>query len=231
MMRRELGVFIEDVEVVDLRVEEGDVPVPARSLSGGYAYDDSTFVVDTRYGRVQLGEGLIRAGSVFPYELLRWVTYAMRRRLLEKDVSALHAAAVARNGQAYVFPAWAQTGKTNLQLNLLAHGYEYMADDWCPVTASGEVLGYPRSVNLLEYNFACTRIWSTLWGTDVKGAPSDVDWPSRSLLGPLMGKTVWSGGCSACCSSGSSSTRGSRCRNSCQAVGPDYARPWAKSAF
>ncbi len=155
MMKRELSIFIEDVKSVDLRVEEGKVPTPDRRLLGGYAFDESTFVVETPSGRVQLGEGLIRAGSVFPYELLRWVTNAMRRRLMEKEVPVLHAAAVARDGQAYVFPAWAQTGKTNLQLNLLANGYDYMSDDWCPVSVSGEVFAYPRYLNLYEYNFDC----------------------------------------------------------------------------
>ena len=156
LMRRELGIFIdEEVESIDLRIEEGKVRTPSWRLEGGYAFDDSAFVVETPSGLVQLQEGLIRAGTVLPYELLRWVTNAMRRHLFEKEVPVLHAAASARDGRAHVFPAWAQTGKTNLQLNLLANGYDYMSDDWCPVSASGEVFAYPRYLNLYEYNFTC----------------------------------------------------------------------------
>ncbi len=148
-------MFIEELDTIDLRVEEGEVPAPDHVLSGGYTFDDSSFVVTTPSGRVQVEEGLIRAGSVSPTELLRWVTYAMRKRLMERRISVLHASAVARDGEAYVFPAWAQTGKTNLQLSLLAHGYDYMSDDWCPVSLSGEVLAFPRYLNLYEYNFHC----------------------------------------------------------------------------
>ncbi|MFQ5918534.1 MAG: hypothetical protein ACE5I4_00645 [Thermoplasmata archaeon] len=160
MMQRDFGIFIEDVDPVDLRVEEGKVPTLDGRLKGDYVFgeytfDESTFVVKTPSGRVQLEEGLIRARSVAPHELFRWVTAEMRRHLMEKEVLVLHAAAVARDGLAHIFPAWAQTGKTNLLLNLVSHGYGYMADDWCPVSVSGEVLAYPRGLALFEYNFDC----------------------------------------------------------------------------
>ncbi|MEE9182190.1 MAG: hypothetical protein V3U33_06475, partial [candidate division NC10 bacterium] len=155
LMRTELASFISDVNSVDLRVESGEVPPPDRVPLRGDPFNEPNAVTETPSGSILLAKDLIRAGPVFPSELLRWVTYAMRRHLLEKDVSFLHAAAVSRDGLGCVIPAWAHSGKTNLHLNLLTNGYDYMSDDWSFLSASGEVFAYPRHLRLYWPNFAC----------------------------------------------------------------------------
>ena len=155
LMRRELSVFLDTSDQVDLTVEEGELLPPERTLSRNYAFDESSLVVDTSTGRIELSEGRIRAESVSPTKLLQWVMALMRPQVLRREVSLVHAAAVSRDGVGYLFPAWTQTGKTNLSLSFLANGYDYMAGDWCFVAASGDLLAYPRYLNLRDYNFRC----------------------------------------------------------------------------
>ncbi len=140
---------------VDLKVEEGAVPLPDRMLSSDLGFGDSRYVFDTPSGRIQFADGLIRAEPrVSAQELLvQWVENLMGREIPNRGACMVHASAVSRDGEGYLFPAWAHTGKTNLALSFLLRGYDYMADDWCFVSASGDLLSYPRWINLFAYNF------------------------------------------------------------------------------
>lgn len=155
LMREELGMFLDAGATVDLVVEEGSVAAPDRFLSGGYAYDDSTFVIETSAGTIEVANDRLRSDSVKPPELMRWIKYVMRDAVLSRDAALLHAAAVAREGAALLFPAWGHTGKTNVLLEFLRAGYDFVADDWSFVSAEGDVLAYPRFLELFAYNFAC----------------------------------------------------------------------------
>lgn len=157
LMREELAVFLDTPRRLDLTVEAGEVRLQEKMLSTRYSVSGSVSVVKSSRGKVQYGEGLLRADPGIPPELLlvQWVENLMRQKILARRASLVHASAVSRNGVGYLFPAWAHTGKTNVALHFLSNGYDYMADDWCFVSASGEILAYPRWLNLFAYNFEC----------------------------------------------------------------------------
>ncbi len=155
-MRREFGLFTAEAEVVDLWVKEGDVPRPERMLSRSYLFDEASMVVVSPFGPIQVTPGELRAApSVWAGELFRWVITLMRPRMLGRNASLVHSAAVSRDGVGYLFPAWRNTGKTNLTLGFLKEGYDYMSDDWTFVSASGEALAFPQHLHLFDYNFEC----------------------------------------------------------------------------
>lgn len=155
LMRDELSLFRDTVDEVDLKVEEGVVSLPDKMLSSDLGFGDSHFVFETPSGKVQFADGLLRAEPrVSAQELLvQWVENLMGREIPNRGACLVHASAVSRDGVGYLFPAWAHTGKTNLALGFLLRGYDYMADDWCFVSSSGDLLSYPRWVNLFAYNF------------------------------------------------------------------------------
>ncbi len=167
LMRRELDVFLDDMDEVDLTVEEGEVSLPERMLSLNLSFSDSSFVFETSTGRIQLTDGRLRAEtSVSPRSILvQWVESLMRQRITMKGVCFVHASAVSRKGTGYLFPAWSHTGKTNVAIRFLVEGYDHMADDWCFVSSTGEILGYPRWLSLYAHNFAAHPFLRTIVGT------------------------------------------------------------------
>ncbi len=150
-------MFLDDSEIADLRVEEGSVPNPNRRLSVTYRFGDSSLVVGNPGGKVQFSDGVLRAEPGLSPEVLlvQWVENLMRQHIVERGASLVHASAVSRDNIGYLFPAWAHTGKTNVGLSFLSSGFDYMADDWCFVSATGEILAYPRWLSLYDYNFRC----------------------------------------------------------------------------
>lgn len=155
-MRREFRLFTAEPEAVDLWVTEGDVPKPERMLSRSYLFDESSFVVLSPFGPIQVGPGEVRAApEVWGGELLRWILTLMRPQMLGRNAALIHSSAVSRDGVGYLFPAWRNTGKTNLALGFLKEGYDYMSDDWTFVSASGEALAFPQHLHLFDYNFEC----------------------------------------------------------------------------
>ncbi len=140
---------------VDLVVEEGSVETADRMLSTLYTFGREGMTMGTDSGRIRLSPGVILAEpTVEPQELYsRWVEGLLFFHMLSRDVFLAHSSAVSKAGQGFLFPAWAHTGKTNVALDFVSHGYDYMADDWCLVSSSGELLGYPRWLRLFAYNF------------------------------------------------------------------------------
>lgn len=89
-------------------------------------------------------------GAFVQGQLLEPVIYL---KLLERNVLFMHAAGVARDGRAFVFPAHGGTGKTTLALALVNHGFELLGDDLLMVeTNSGIVYPYARPLHLFAYN-------------------------------------------------------------------------------
>jgi HprK-related kinase A len=84
---------------------------------------------------------------------LNWVFgHRMHRYLL------LHAAAVERNGQALVLPAWPGSGKSTLAASLACRGWRLLSDEFGVVTFSGtEVLPFPRPVALKNESIGVMR--------------------------------------------------------------------------
>ncbi len=155
-MRREFGLFTTTTETVDLWVREADLPSPERMLSGSYLFDEASLVVLSPFGPIQVSNGDLRADPMAkPSDLFRWVFTLMRPQMLGRNTSIVHSSAVSRDGNCYLFPAWRNTGKTNVALGFMKEGYDYMSDDWTFVSKSGEALAFPRHLNLFDYNFEC----------------------------------------------------------------------------
>ena len=99
-------------------------------------------------------------GAFVQGQLLEPVIYL---KLLERDVLFMHAAGVAANGRAIVFPAHGGTGKTTLALNLVQHGFELMGDDLLMVESrTGIVHPYARPLHLFTYNLKSLPVPITL---------------------------------------------------------------------
>lgn len=85
--------------------------------------------------------------------LVMLVTEALiRLKVIDRKVVLLHAAAVAKRGQAVLLPAWQSSGKTSACLALVKHGFDYLADDRVWVGLGGKVLSYPRYIRLNRSN-------------------------------------------------------------------------------
>jgi hypothetical protein len=159
MMQDEFRFFLDTSaspdDPVDLVVEEGKVPLPSRMLSVQYSFDSGVAVIQTGSGRLAITDGHIIAEPQIDVDELyvRWAEGLMFFRALERGAFLAHSSAVCRDGVGILFPAWAHTGKTNVALEFVSAGYDYMADDWCLVGSAGEILGYPRWLNLFSYNF------------------------------------------------------------------------------
>jgi hypothetical protein len=140
---------------VDLVVEEGNIDNADRMLSTLYSFAPDSMIMGTDSGRIRFSEGVILAEpNLNPEELYaRWVEGLLFFHVLSRGAFLAHSSAVSRSGIGFLFPAWAHTGKTNVALEFVSNGYDYMADDWCLVTSSGEILGYPRWLRLFDYNF------------------------------------------------------------------------------
>lgn len=88
-----------------------------------------------------------------PFFVFNVVEILLRGVVVATGICFMHASGVRLNDQAYVFPGWGGTGKTNLLLQLLNKGAEYMADDLIIFDRDGSVYPYPKPLNLLDYNF------------------------------------------------------------------------------
>ncbi len=171
LMREEFPFFLDRNArpdgPVDLIVEEGEVGSDDRLLSTIYSFDKDSMVMGTSSGRIRLSEGVIRAEpGLDPEDLYaRWVEGLLFFHVMSRGAFLAHSSAVSRDGVGILFPAWAHTGKTNVALEFVSNGYDYMADDWCLVSSSGELLGYPRWLRLFSYNFeAHPQLRSTVGG-------------------------------------------------------------------
>lgn len=90
------------------------------------------------------------------FDAIRLVGYVLepllRVRALLSGQVFVHASAVAVDAQAVLLPAWGNTGKTNLMLELAEAGAVVISDDWTVLLPDGGVAGYPRPINLMNYN-------------------------------------------------------------------------------
>lgn len=90
------------------------------------------------------------------YDLIRLVGYVLeplaKCRALLQGHTFIHSSAVAIDNRAVLLCAWGNTGKTNLMLKLAESGAAMLSDDWSLLLADGTVAGYPRPVNLMNYN-------------------------------------------------------------------------------
>lgn len=125
--------------------------------------DDGDFypVEDGRAARIPMAT-LLDTGLEFTveadprYDLIRLIGYVLeplaKVRALLRGHCFVHSSAVAIQERAVLLSAWGNTGKTNLMLKLAESGAAMLSDDWSLLMADGTVAGYPRPVNLMNYN-------------------------------------------------------------------------------
>ncbi|MBH5323026.1 hypothetical protein [Aurantiacibacter sediminis] len=95
-------------------------------------------------------------GSFIQGQLLEPLIYI---KLAEAGILFMHAAGVAKEGKAYVFPAHGGTGKTTLALSLTRQGFELMGDDLLMIEAdSGRVHAFARPLHLFTYNLKSLKV-------------------------------------------------------------------------
>jgi len=100
-------------------------------------------------------------GAFIQGQLLEPLMYL---KLLEANVLFMHAAGVAKGGNAYVFPAHGGTGKTTMSLDLVKRGFELMGDDLLMVDAQrGVVHSFARPLHLFTYNLRSLDVPLHLW--------------------------------------------------------------------
>lgn len=106
------------------------------------------------------------------FDGLRLVGYYLeplvRIRAAVRGDILVHSSSVAMGSNAILLTAWGNTGKTNLMLQLGLDGAERLSDDWTLITRDGRLHGYPRAINILNYNFAAFPELKTL-----------LSWPRR----------------------------------------------------
>jgi len=77
----------------------------------------------------------------------------IKLKATQKESSFVHSSSVSLNKKGVLIAAWEHTGKTNLLLELLQNGADFMSDDLTLVDANGQIRAYPRHLNLFDYNF------------------------------------------------------------------------------
>ena len=83
--------------------------------------------------------------------ILRW-TFA------ERGYALVHAACLARDGEAFLVTARTDTGKTTTSLRLLDHeAYSFLSDDLTLVTPDGRVLTYPKPLTISRHTLKAVK--------------------------------------------------------------------------
>lgn len=201
-LQREFGrdVFLRSVSSEDaiLTANFRDVRPPEGAIYVGRsscATPGSLFVREGgAWARIPIGELFDPEGSfqveVAPdFDPIRLVGYILepllRIRALLRGHVFVHSSAVVVQGQAVLFPAWGNTGKTNLMLEFAEAGAIPLSDDWAVVFRDGGVAGYPRPINLMNYNldvFPTLRVGLPRWKRFIYAVDRSFRSFSRSII-------------------------------------------------
>lgn len=73
--------------------------------------------------------------------------------MTQRGAIFMHSSGVVHNGVSIMFPAWGGTGKTNLLIQFLLDGADFISDDLVLIDEQGMFYPYPKPINLLYYNF------------------------------------------------------------------------------
>lgn len=79
------------------------------------------------------------------------------------DKAFLHAGAVSKKGEAFVFMGGGNVGKTSLVLNLVRRGYKYLSDDWL-ILSEGKAYPFPKKIRVFDYNLKDNEIAKSVLG-------------------------------------------------------------------
>lgn len=88
-------------------------------------------------------------GSLF---VTSWIVdFIIRWKLDTKGYPMVHGSCVAKNGNAFLFPARSGAGKTTVALHLVEKGYSFLGDDFL-ILCNNEILCFPSMLNIFMYN-------------------------------------------------------------------------------
>lgn len=110
-------------------------------------------LVDRKYGiRLEVPEpGLISLKTDNP--CLEWLYWGVNLALLAGGSVFVHAAGVAKNNVAVIFPSWGGVGKTALVTKLVQEmGWKLLGDDLVIITPEGKCWGFPKPMVLYPYH-------------------------------------------------------------------------------
>ena len=99
--------------------------------------------------------------ALFYETIIRMV---IRYRLLQRNISFIHASGIAVNGQGIIFPAWGGTGKTNMVIQFLQDGASYLGDDLVLTSTDGTLYAFPETISMFDYNFRTFPEYKQLLG-------------------------------------------------------------------
>lgn len=126
----------------------------AREVQEGI-YRSPGGIIDRQHGVMlswpEGGDVLVRSA----HPALEWVMVGLQLALLPTGRTFVHAAGVARDNVAIVFPSWGGIGKTGLVARLVReHGWKLLGDDLVIVDAAGQCFGFQKPMVLYPYHRA-----------------------------------------------------------------------------
>ncbi len=83
----------------------------------------------------------------------------MRFKLSQKGYAIVHGSCVGDSKNAYLFPAFGDTGKTTASVNLASRGYIFFSDDLTIVSKEGYAYSLPRSIHVFHPDFKHYKIF------------------------------------------------------------------------
>ena len=79
----------------------------------------------------------------------------LKNNMASRGAALLHSCSFIYQKKSIVLCGWGGAGKTNTLIQFLLDGAQYMGDDLSLITETGELLPYPKRLNILDYNMKC----------------------------------------------------------------------------
>ena len=167
-VKSEYGAFERpdlDPGAVDIEIEfidDRSSPDDCVHIRAPISYDDrGVFLHDPEYHVFRVDFAAAASGkwratcdvAFNPHFFAIIMEYMTHFQLLRRGSVFCHSSAFRLGGKGVLCPAWRNVGKTNLLLQFLQNGAEYIADDWSVVQSDGSFRCLPKRLNLLYYNF------------------------------------------------------------------------------
>lgn len=159
----ELAVTPQPLLTIAIECQPVTLPELYTQLESSVAYDHKTvFLLDAHGKALSFLPSAIGKSRISLTVDPEFDSYYLYNYLLEPmqviwgahhGVSFIHASGLYKNQQGLLFPAWRNTGKTNIMLSALSQGYGFLGDDYC-VVHFNTVFPYPKKINLFSYNIA-----------------------------------------------------------------------------
>ena len=79
------------------------------------------------------------------------IDFLIRFKMEQKGYSVVHASAVSKDGNAYLFPSQSGAGKTTTAIYFAENGYNFLGDDFV-ILHNRDVISYLTPLNIFAYN-------------------------------------------------------------------------------